>query len=281
MDEKFDELLESLAGEDELKTLILDLRGNDGGIIDAAAAVAQRIIGRGVVYYRIGRDGSATPRTVFGGQPASFRTVVLVDGFTASAAEMLAGALRDRAGAVLIGETTFGKGTMQNVFPLSNGAGLAITIAELLTPNKHHYHEIGLEPDVPVEGALPQLLAGMREAVPLGGTLTLKVSAEGEAEAGGMRLEEPLPWFAEGGSIYLPLRVLAALTGAGVGWRADNGGEAVVYRDDGETVVYSERLGNFVIRKGTGYADAKLFPQIDVQSDGEGIVIKYLQRPQR
>jgi carboxyl-terminal processing protease len=138
------------------KELIVDLRGNPGGFIDAAAKVASAFIGSGPIFWQQDVNGVQTPTDAIAGGPAtdpSIRVVVLVDGGSASASEIVTGALKDAGRATIVGQKTFGKGTVQTWIPLGqNGAdgGVKLTIAKWLTPNKSWIHGVGITPDVPV-----------------------------------------------------------------------------------------------------------------------------------
>jgi carboxyl-terminal processing protease len=133
--------------------LILDLRNNGGGYLNTAIAVASEFIDSGVVMYEEHADGS---ETVFearrGGTALDIPMVVLINGGSASASEIVAGAIQDRNRGVLVGVTSFGKGSVQVVTPLQNNQGaVRVTIARWLTPNKRQIHGLGLEPDHVVE----------------------------------------------------------------------------------------------------------------------------------
>lgn len=132
---------------------ILDLRQNGGGLRDAAVEVADHFLDEGPVVYLQSQDEdervfSSTSETLARTEPL----VVLIDGGTASASEIVAGALKDRGRATLIGSSkTFGKGSVQLVFDLSDGSSVHVTSARWLTPNRHQIDQSGLEPDVLVE----------------------------------------------------------------------------------------------------------------------------------
>lgn len=146
------EMKENLAKlqNEQVKGLILDLRDNPGGELLAAVNVAKNFVPKGPVVfidYRFGRDQEFTSE----GRTAQLPMVVLINGGSASAAEILAGAIKDTGAGTLVGTKTFGKGIVQTVFPLSNGAGLKLTTARYLTPNRNDIHEKGIQPDVLVE----------------------------------------------------------------------------------------------------------------------------------
>lgn len=137
------------------KAIILDLRNNGGGYLQTSVEVASQFIGEGVVLYEQYGDGT---RTTYEAIPSGMATdpsipmIVLINEGSASASEIVAGALQDSGRAKLLGTVSYGKGSVQNWIPLSgdNGA-VRITIAKWLTPNEKTIHEIGLTPDYPVE----------------------------------------------------------------------------------------------------------------------------------
>ena len=141
--------------------LILDLRGNPGGYVTAARAVASQFIASGPVFWE---EDAAGTQVSTDAQPGGVATspdlqiVCLIDGGSASASEIVAGALQDTGRATLVGQTSFGKGTVQQWQELTGeGGAFRLTIARWLTPSKRWIHDIGLEPQVPVE--LPAELA--------------------------------------------------------------------------------------------------------------------------
>lgn len=140
-----------------LRGLVLDLRGNPGGVLEAAASVADEFLEDGVIVRGEGRtpesrfELDATAGDALHGAPL----VVLIDGGSASGAEIVAGALRDHERATLMGERTFGKGSVQTVIPLRHGQALKLTTSRYYTPSGASIHERGLEPDYAVASAPP------------------------------------------------------------------------------------------------------------------------------
>jgi carboxyl-terminal processing protease len=136
-----------------VKKLILDLRGNPGGFLLDSLDVASEFIAEGPIYWQ--EDASGT-QTVSDARPGgiatdpSIQVVVLIDRGTASAGEIVAGALQDRGRAELIGETTFGKGTVQEWIELGGLGGVKLTTNKWLTPNRTWIHKVGITPDIPV-----------------------------------------------------------------------------------------------------------------------------------
>lgn len=133
--------------------LILDLRYNPGGDRDTAVEVASQFIGDGVIMYQVYGDGSRdTFEAVEGGLATDIPIVVLINEGSASASEIVAGAIQDYKRGTLVGMLTFGKGSVQNWIPLVDDQGLVrVTIARWLTPNGRTIHELGVEPDVIIE----------------------------------------------------------------------------------------------------------------------------------
>ncbi len=134
----------------KFKGLILDMRYNHGGELNAAVQVASYFIPEGPVVYIVDKQGNVDTKMSTGtylGMPM----VVLVNEESASAAEIVAGAIKDKATATLVGVKTFGKGIVQTIFPLDMGTSVKLTTAKYLTPNKVDIHKKGIEPDIKVE----------------------------------------------------------------------------------------------------------------------------------
>ena len=134
------------------RKIILDLRGNPGGFVTAARTVASQFIAEGPIFWQEDADGVQVPTNAETGGLAtdsSVKLVVLIDGGSASAAEIVAGALQDTGRATLVGDDSYGKGTVQEWQPLPDDTGgFRLTVAKWLTPNKRWIHETGLAPDV-------------------------------------------------------------------------------------------------------------------------------------
>ncbi len=135
------------------KKLILDLRGNPGGYVTAARRIASEFIDSGPIFWEQTADGKQEVTDSDGDGIATdggIRLIVLVDRGSASASEIVAGALQDRKRATVVGETTFGKGTVQQWIELPNTGALKLTIARWLTPDKRWIHQVGIIPEVAV-----------------------------------------------------------------------------------------------------------------------------------
>jgi carboxyl-terminal processing protease len=134
--------------------VILDLRNNPGGLVREATAVADEFLATGQIFStrqreRVVDSVNATPGGALSREPM----VVLVNEYSASASELVAGALKDNARASLVGTKTFGKGSVQSIFPLPGGAALRLTTQRYYTPKGHAIQALGIEPDVVVEAA--------------------------------------------------------------------------------------------------------------------------------
>ena len=135
----------------DMKALILDLRLNPGGLLDEAVTVAQKFLPRGQLV--VSTEGRHSVEKYFakgGDELKGIPMVVLVNLGSASAAEIVTGCLQDLHRAVILGEKTFGKGSVQSIFPLDNGWALKLTVAKYYTPSHRVIHEHGIEPDVVV-----------------------------------------------------------------------------------------------------------------------------------
>ncbi|MFN8614776.1 MAG: S41 family peptidase [Vampirovibrionales bacterium] len=170
------ELEEALTQLHDKKALIIDVRGNFGGLVDNAVAIADRFLTQGNIVTvegmttsafktslakwiptsRLGYKSQETLKAKATANDVTLPVVILMDGASASASEILCGALKDNHRATLMGTTTFGKGLVQKIVPLSDGSGMNISVARYLTPLGYDIHKKGIEPDIRV---LPQATA--------------------------------------------------------------------------------------------------------------------------
>lgn len=130
---------------------VLDLRNNPGGLLQAGIEIARQWIDEGAIVYTVNRQGVLDSFNANGTSLTDAPLVVLVNRGTASASEILAGALQDNDRALLVGDRTFGKGLIQSLFDLSDGSGVAVTVAKYETPDHHDINKLGIEPDKLVE----------------------------------------------------------------------------------------------------------------------------------
>ena len=137
-----------------MKSLVLDLRGNPGGLLNVAVEIADLFLDRGVIVSTRGRANNQT--AIYPAHPGALwrmPVTLLVDHDSASASEILAGALKENRRALVVGERSYGKGSVQSIYPLRVApAGLKLTTAKFYSPQNHPYSEQGVEPDVAVTG---------------------------------------------------------------------------------------------------------------------------------
>ncbi|NDH78718.1 MAG: peptidase S41, partial [Burkholderiaceae bacterium] len=144
------EFYSALKSLDSSKGVVIDLRDNPGGLIEEAVSIAELFIGRGVVVsYRA--NGEEKVFSANNPSPSRAPVVLMINKGTTSAAEILAGAFQDRNRGVVIGEKSFGKGSVQTVRPLSSDSALKITTAYYYTPNGRSIQAFGIKPDIPVD----------------------------------------------------------------------------------------------------------------------------------
>ena len=203
------------AGEEDLKGLVLDLRNNPGGVLNAAVSVSDAFLNKGTIVYTEGRMDdakltfSAKGSDILDGIPL----VVLVNAGSASASEIVAGALQDHRRAVIMGEKTFGKGSVQTILPLGNGSALKLTTARYYTPSGISIQARGIVPDITLDRVrVSQLDAGqgVKEA-----DLARHLESDGEEEdfeaAKRAQQEEDIPLAQRDFALYEALNLLKGL----------------------------------------------------------------------
>ena len=134
-----------------MQALILDVRYNPGGMITSVVDIADAILPEGLVVYVEDKAGNRQDFTSDGETYMDIPIVVLINEDSASASEILAGAIKDYEYGTLIGTTTFGKGIVQTIFPLREGDALKLTTAKYFTPKGNYIHKVGIEPDIELE----------------------------------------------------------------------------------------------------------------------------------
>jgi carboxyl-terminal processing protease len=179
--------------QDKLAGYVVDLRNNPGGLLDQAVSVTSALMQRGEVVSTRGRTPEETQRfTAKGGDLTKGKPlVVLINGGSASASEIVAGALHDHKRATLIGTRSFGKGSVQTIIPLGAGNGaLALTTARYFTPSGHSIQALGIKPDIEVVQVVPDELKGRPE---LQGEASMRghLSAEGAEQTGSQSYVPP------------------------------------------------------------------------------------------
>jgi carboxyl-terminal processing protease len=236
-----------------IKGLVLDLRNDPGGYLQAAVDIAGCFLPPGVpVVTTVDRDGQREVLKTPANSPAwKLPLVILVNQSTASAAEVLAGALEDYGVASLVGTRSFGKGVVQAVVPLSSGGALKLTVASFLTPRGRSLEKKGLLPQRVV--SLPELqpfvarqLIGSRKT----GEVTFCLGESG-AWVDGEKISTRLTPFLSDGMIYLPVRFILEVFGWEVDWGEKTG--EITARKGNNAVLLAGGNG-LVTKNGTAYA---------------------------
>ena len=157
--EEFKTKFEELQGKG-IKSLIIDLRNNGGGIVDEALEIANYILDKdSVILYEVDKNNNETVEKTTDDPIINMPIVILTNENTASSSEILAGALKDHKKATIVGEKTYGKGVIQRLLTLPDGSGLKITSEKYLTPNRTEINKVGIEPDEKVE--LPETVTNI------------------------------------------------------------------------------------------------------------------------
>ena len=180
-------------GADKIKGFVIDLRNNPGGLLDQAGSVSDAFLDRGEIVSTRGRNDEETAR--FNARPGDLTKgkpiIVLINGGSASASEIVAGALQDQKRATLVGTRSFGKGSVQTIIPLGGGNGaLRLTTARYFTPSGRSIQAKGIEPDIKVLQEMPDDLKA-RTDVEGEASLRGHLKAEGAEEAGSQSYVPP------------------------------------------------------------------------------------------
>jgi len=187
-DSEFDKALKALEEESKgtLKGLVLDLRNNPGGLLDQAVKISDRFIESGLIVSIDGRREEVKQKfpAHSEGTIARYPLVVLVNGGSASGAEIVAGAIQDHGRGLIVGTQTFGKGSVQTIIPLKDGSGLRLTTARYYTPSGRSIQAKGIVPDIVVKPSKPE---EEKEVVPP------KLPAEKDLERHLMDVEKGVP----------------------------------------------------------------------------------------
>jgi carboxyl-terminal processing protease len=134
-----------------MKGLIIDLRSNPGGNLDTVVGICDDILPAGIVTYTVDKYGNKEEYYCHGTDPIDIPLAVLVNEYSASASELMTGAIRDYKVGVVVGKNTFGKGIVQQIYTLSDESGIKLTTSRYYTPNGECIHEVGIAPDIEVE----------------------------------------------------------------------------------------------------------------------------------
>ncbi len=256
-----------------MKSLIIDLRDNPGGYVTTAEQIGKLFfIKEGAFIHTKDRDNVDHPDIIEGGATQSFPVAVLVNENSASASEALTGALQDYNAAKVIGTRTFGKGVMQSIIPLSSGGALRVTTDEYLTPKLRKVDKLGIQPDLEVQGDLPQWLAAFHT---LGAPdPEVKLGAY-SAQINGVDIDVPGSVLRSEGKVYVPTRILVSVLGGTVVWNGVD--QSLQVAVDGLTNQFKLSNGDFVMNNGTTYINpavfAKLYPRLYWKDSADGVVL--------
>lgn len=188
--------LQQEIGKDKLKGIVLDLRNNPGGLLDQAIAVSDAFLERGEVVSTRGRTENSSKRynAGEGDMTGNLPVVVLINGGSASAAEIVSGALQDHKRAVIMGTKSFGKGSVQTVIPIPDHGAMRLTTSRYFTPSGRSIQADGIVPDIVVEPSkvVPLKLSGMRKEADLKGHLEKDGSAKKAQESNNAESEDDI-----------------------------------------------------------------------------------------
>lgn len=275
-DEQFYDELYKMKNKKEFRSLVVDLRDNPGGVLETAAQIAGRFIEKGVVLNTKTSKGPGDTISIEEGESLQVPVYLLVNEGSASASEVLAGALQDHKAATVAGAKTFGKGSVQHIYEFSDGSYLKITFEEYMTPNGHPVHKVGITPDLPVEGDLVQLLTVLRKA----GVTEFRLEQDRSAlKLNGMKIQDGLPSYRdEEGRVWIHSRVLAALIGADAEWLPEESAVRIKPAGPSDAAVFSEQKGNAAFHSDMLFLDAaafrQYFPAYSFQSENDGAKIE-------
>lgn len=271
-DEDFDKQLAALQAKG-LKSLILDVRNNPGGLVDTAQNIAKHFVKEGVLIHTKDRNGVDDPVLIEGGTALSIPVYILANENSASASEVLSGALQDYNVAKVIGMQTYGKGSVQQLYQLDNNSALKVTIEEYLTPNKRKVNKVGITPDIKVDGPAAQMITALRTA----GIPDVQVDISNHTvKFNGVEVGSGFGSFHENGKLFATSRGLAALAGANITWNEKN--RTVDISDSKGTHAIPVEADKLIIENGASYVNvdlfAQYFPQLQVNDQGENVSIR-------
>jgi len=237
--------------KDGLTSLILDLRNNGGGYVSAAQEIAGLFVEKGILAHMRDRNGVDQPLEI-GGSSKPYPVVILVNGNTASASELLSGALRDYGVAKLVGTKTYGKGVVQSLIPVKSGGMLKVTIQEYYTPTGKKVDKVGLTPNLVLNGTAEQLIAAFR----LAGGRQVVLGATGDSlTINGVRLAQRGALWKEKNVWYVDIKLAASVAGAKLTYDAkshtyklSNGSEALTIKTNDPRLIIKDGHSSLDVR---------------------------------
>jgi carboxyl-terminal processing protease len=271
-DEEFTKQLLALKSKG-LNSLIIDLRNDPGGFLDSARNLFKNFIKEGTLIHTRDRNNVDQPILIQDGSTLDVPIYLLLNENSASASEVLAGAMQDYGVAKVIGVQSYGKGSVQQLYEIPAGGALKVTIEEYLTPKKHKVNKVGITPDIVADGGAAQMITALKKAGIQNVTVEL---SKHKVLVNGIEISDSFPLFHENGKLYAPTRALAAMIDAGISW--NNELRAVEITSDGKKHTFPVEADKLVIKDGTSYVNvdvyASVFSQLQVSDQGEKVTIR-------
>lgn len=254
-----------------IHSLIIDLRGNPGGYVSTAEEIASDFIKQGTLLHEIDRNHNDREIPIQNGSTVNFPVYILVNKNSASAAEILTGALQDYNVAKVIGTQTFGKGSMQQIAKLQSGSQLKVTTEHWITPNKRKVNGVGLAPDIKVDGSPEQLLAALRKAGVQDVSLNI---ARHSYSLDGVTLYDTINAVHQNNRVYLPAELLAAVAQADL---QQDQAKQINMTQGTKHVVFSTTHEDLIVQNKQNYvslsAFSKQFPDVSWVIDANHIIV--------
>ncbi|TFE30099.1 S41 family peptidase [Cohnella luojiensis] len=250
-----------------LTSLVFDLRNNGGGYVNAAQEIAGLFVEKGVLAHMRDREGVDHPLDITG-SVKPYSVIILVNENSASASELLSGALQDYGVAKLVGKKTYGKGVVQSLIPVKSGGVLKVTVQEYYTPNGRKVDQVGLKPDLVVNGAAEQLIGAFRLA---GGQKVTLTSGKGVITLNGVRMSQPGAAWKEKTVWYVNLKLATAMLGGRLTYEAKSHTLNLTVNDQIRTIKTND--SHIRIKNGHSHIDVRLlkkwFPGLSYSAAGE------------
>ncbi|MCL6457382.1 MAG: S41 family peptidase [Gorillibacterium sp.] len=272
--EEFNAALDTLK-QKNMHALVLDLRDNGGGEVQSAIDIASRFIKEGTFAFFRDKDGVETIQSITDGSEVGVPVYILVNENTASASEMLTGALQDYGIAKVIGTKTYGKGVMQQVASFEEGAILKITTHEYFTAKHHKVNKIGILPNVAVDESISQLFTAIR----LAGGKDINVALAKESYTiNGVTFDGEIPLIRKDGKIYVLSKLVSSMLDAKLEWQGGKT-QAVRFNLNGKVQTFTSADKAMVLQDNYSYTDlAKLksaFPAFSWKDSAGILTLNY------
>lgn len=255
---------------ERMDTLVLDLRNNPGGYLQSALDIASLFIEEGILIHTRDREGKDQPLHIANGQKPSYKLIVLVNEGSASASEVLSGALQDHQAGTILGTKTYGKGSVQSIVNLDSGGAIKVTIQEYYTPNGRPVNKMGITPDVEVKDRVAQMITAMHVA---GNSSLEVVLGQTATKIGQASFSDVVPVLNVAGGTFVPSRVLAAVVDAQVAW--DDATASVTIGEGAAAAKFATSSPTVQYKQGVSYIElnafAAAFPGMRWTAGAEGI----------